>query len=312
MAEAEIIVPGSTSNLGASFDACGLALSLYLRVSIEAQTKTFEISGSGEGADTLPTGESNLIARVARFVAERRGRKIEGARLRIENQIPLARGLGSSSAAIIAGISVYEVLSGDMLTPDDIFSYALNFEPHGDNLAPGLLGGLVVTCVVEKKDERNRLVTVKRPWPQAIKVVLAIPDYEMDTGKMRRALPQQLSLSDAVFNIQRAALLQAALSESRLDLFSEALRDRLHQSHRAPFGPGIREVLQLNDETERHAGLLGVAVSGAGSTMIAFATDHLREIGATMSQRLKECGAGSRIVEVEVDNGGRTVTYSES
>jgi len=312
MAEAEITVPGSTSNLGASFDACGLALSLYLRVNVEAQTKTFEITGTGEGAGTLPTDESNLIARVARFVAESRGRKIEGARLRVDNQIPLARGLGSSSAAIIAGISIYEVLSREKLASDDIFSYAMHFESHGDNLAPGLLGGLVVTCVVAKEDGQNKLVTVKRPWPQAIKIVLAIPDYEMDTGEMRRALPQQLSLSDAVFNIQRAALLQAVLSEGRLDLFNEALRDRLHQPHRAPFGPGIREVLQLNDETDRHDGLLGVAVSGAGSTMIAFATQHQREIGAMMGQRLKECGVSSRIVEVEVDNVGRTVTYSES
>jgi len=312
MAEAEIIVPGSTSNLGASFDACGLALSLYLRVNVEAQTTSFEINGTGEGAATLPTDESNLIARVARFVAERRGRTLGGARLRVENQIPLARGLGSSSAAIIAGISIYEVLSGEKLAPDDIFDYAMHFESHGDNLAPGLLGGLVVTCVVAMEGGQNKLVTVKRPWPQAIKIVLAIPDYEMDTAEMRRALPQQLSLSDAVFNIQRAALLQAVLSEGRLELFSEALRDRLHQPHRAPFGPGIREVLQLNDETSHHDGLLGVAVSGAGSTMIAFATRHLREIGATMTRRLKECGVSSRIVEVEVDNGGRTVTYSES
>src|SRR5258706_16192365 len=150
MAEAEIIVPGSTSNLGASFDACGLALSLYLRVTVEAESNSFEIIRAGEGASTLPADESNLIARVARFVAERRGRKIAGARLRVDNEIPLARGLGSSSAAIIAGISVYEALSGERLSEHEIFTYAMHFESHGDNLAPGLLGGLVVTCVVEK------------------------------------------------------------------------------------------------------------------------------------------------------------------
>ena len=308
MADTEIVVPGSTSNLGASFDACGLALSLYLRVTVEAESSSFEVIRAGEGANSLPADESNLVARVARFVAERRGRKISGARLLVDNQIPLARGLGSSSAAIIAGISVYEVLSRERLSQDEIFSYALRFESHGDNLAPGLLGGLVVTCVTEQEDASNRLVTVKRTWPQAVKIVLAIPNYEMDTGEMRRALPQQVPLSDAVFNIQRAALLQALLSEQRLDLFSEALRDRLHQSHRAPFGPGIGEVLQLNDETDKHPGLLGVAVSGAGSTMIAFATEHLSEIGATMGQRLSDCGAESRILEVLVDNRGRTVT----
>src|SRR5882672_3981679 len=127
MAEAEIIVPGSTSNLGASFDACGLALSLYLRVTVEAESKSFEIFGAGEGANTLPADESNLIARVARFVAERRGKKIAGARLMVDNQIPLARGLGSSSAAIVAGISVYELLSGEKLSQDEIFGYAMHF-----------------------------------------------------------------------------------------------------------------------------------------------------------------------------------------
>jgi len=310
MAVSEIIVPGSTSNLGASFDACGLALSLYLRVTLEEESQGFEILGAGEGANTLPADESNLIARVARFVAEHRGMKIAGGRLMVDNQIPLARGLGSSSAAIVAGISVYEVLSGEKLSQDEIFSYAMHFESHGDNLAPGLLGGLVVACVIEKEDRPRTLLAVKRTWPQAVKIVLAVPNYEMDTGEMRRALPQHVPLSDAVFNIQRAALLQALLSDQRLDLFNEALRDRLHQPHRAPFGPGIREVLQLNDETDKHPGLLGVAISGAGSTMIAFATEHLREIGATMGRRLSDCGAESRILQVQVDNRGRTVTYS--
>ena len=128
MSISEIVVPGSTSNLGASFDACGLALSLYLRVRIEERTSRFEIVPTGEGAETVPRDESNLIARVARFVAEDRRKPIGGARLGVDNQIPLARGLGSSSAAIISGISVYEALSGENLNTDELFGYALHFE----------------------------------------------------------------------------------------------------------------------------------------------------------------------------------------
>jgi homoserine kinase len=302
----EIKIPASTSNLGASFDACGLALSLYLRVTVEDRANGFEVVPSGEGADRVPRDESNLIARVARSVAELRGKKIHGARLLVASQIPLARGLGSSSAAIIAGISVYETLTGDRLSDEELFGYALRFEDHGDNLAPSLLGGMVVACVVERLGQRS-LVTVKRAWPEDVKIVLCIPEFEMGTSIMRGVLPKEVMLADAVFNLQRAALLQALISEHRFDLFSEAVRDRLHQARRIPHGPGLSEVLRLNDQTRDYPGLLGVAMSGAGSTMIAFATENFSQIAAEMSYRFATAGVRSRTLEVEVDNRGRVV-----
>jgi homoserine kinase len=306
MQRTEITIPASTSNLGASFDAVGLALALYLRVAVEEPAARFVINATGEGADAVGRGEANLIARVARFVAERRGREISGSRLTVTSEIPLARGLGSSSSAIIAGISVYETLAGERLSAEEIFRYALHFEGHGDNLAPSLLGGLVVACVVAR-DESQSLATVKRAWPDEVKIVLAVPDYEMNTAEMRRALPQEVSLADAVFNVQRAALLQAVISERRFELLHEALRDRLHQPHRAPYGPGLNEVLKLNDETGAHPGLLGVAISGAGSTLIAFANDRFAEIAALLEQRLARADVQARTFAVAVDNRGRVV-----
>ncbi|HLF82781.1 MAG TPA: homoserine kinase, partial [Blastocatellia bacterium] len=255
-----------------------------------------------------PRDESNLILRVARSVGDLRGNKIDGARLHVNSQIPLARGLGSSSAAIIAGLSVYEALSGERLSEDELFSYALRFEDHGDNLAPSMLGGLVVACVVERTGQGRSLVTVKRAWPEDVKIVLCIPEFEMDTTKMRSVLPREVTLTDAVFNTQRAALLQALISERRFDLFSEALRDRLHQPHRVPQGPGLVDVLRMNDHTRDHPGLLGVALSGAGSTMIAFATENFSAIAAAMNQRLASAGVRSCAIEVEVDNRGRVVS----
>jgi homoserine kinase len=304
---AEIIVPASTSNLGASFDACGLALGLYLKVTVEQQIAGFEITLAGEGADRLPRDESNLIVRVARSVARHRGRTLGGARLAVSSQIPLARGLGSSSAAIIAGVSVYQTLTGDRLSEDELFGYALDFEEHGDNLAPSLLGGLVVTCLVERATRDRTLVTVKRDWPEEVKVVLCIPEFEMDTARMRSVLPEQVTLRDAVYNVQRAALLQALIAQRRFDLFSEALRDRLHQPHRVSHGSGLSEVLRLNDEVRDYPGLLGVAMSGAGSTMTAFATGNFQQIAAEMSYRFATAGVRSRTLEVEVDNRGRVI-----
>lgn len=305
MAKTEITVPASTSNLGASFDTCGLALALYLRVTVEEQAERFEIIPSGEGAASVPRDESNLIARVARFVAEQRGQKISGARLLVDSQIPLARGLGSSSSAIIAGITVYEVLADERLSEEEFFRYALHFEGHGDNLAPSLLGGLVVACVVEREEQGLSLMTVKRAWPEEVKIVVVIPELELETAKMRAALPQAVSMHDAVFNLQRAALLQAAISERRFELLGEALRDCLHQPYRAPLAPGLSEVLQLNEERHHYPGLLGVAISGAGSTMIAFATENRAEIGAAMVARLAACDVQSQALKLEVDNIGR-------
>jgi homoserine kinase len=312
MAKSEITVPASTSNLGASFDTCGLALSLYLRVEVEPQTRGFEIIPTGEGAEKVPLDESNLIVRAARYVAadRRRGNQVlPGARLRVDSQIPFSRGLGSSSTAIIAGISVYEALTGDRLEQEDFFEYALHFEGHGDNIAPSMLGGLVVAVVKEFTDfsgsERRSLITVKRPWPDAVRIVLCIPEFEMETAKMRAVLPQMVTRHDAIYNLQRGALLQAALAEGRYELLNEALRDRLHQPYRAPVTRGLSEVLHLNDEAGKHPGLLGVAISGAGSTLIAFATENCREIGNEMSARLAACGVKSRVMEVKADSRGR-------
>jgi homoserine kinase len=307
MRQTEITVPASTSNLGSSFDTCGLALALYLRVTVEPQTHGFRVVPTGEGADVVPRDASNLIVRTARFVAEQRGAELSGARLRVHSEIPLTRGLGSSSSAIIAGISVYEALTGDRLSDDEFFRYALHYEDHGDNLAPCRLGGLVLACIVEEGHEQLSMIAVKRAWPEEVKVVVAIPDLEMETAKMRAALPKSVPMRDAVFNMQRAALLQAAVAERKFDLISEALRDRLHQPFRAPLAPGLSEVLYLNNELHRFPGLLGVAISGAGSTLIALATENTARIAAAMQARLEACGVRARAMEVEVDNVGRVI-----
>jgi homoserine kinase len=308
MRRAEITVPASTSNLGASFDTCGLALALYLKVAVEESENGFEVIATGEGASIIPRDESNLICRVAHAVSEKRGKRIGGARLFVDNQIPLARGLGSSSAAIVAGISLYEILAGEQLSTDDFFSYAMGFEEHGDNLAPSLLGGLVVACIVERAGGTRSLVTVKRAWPEEVKIILAIPEFEMETARMRAALPQSLPLADAVFNVQRAALLQAAISEKRFELMGEALRDRLHQPYRAPLAPGLEAALKLNEEAGQRRGLLGVALSGAGSTVAAYITENGDEIADALRAPFEAAGLRARTLEVAVDIRGRVTS----
>src|SRR5262245_19948435 len=319
MVKTEIIIPASTSNLGAGFDTCGLALSLYLRIEVEPRAKGFEIIPTGEGAEKIPLDESNLIIRAARYVASERNKinggnsHLPGARLRIDSQIPLSRGLGSSSTAIIAGISVYETLTEDRLSENDFFDDALHFEGHGDNLAPSMLGGLVVAVVKESTDfsgtQRRSLIAVKRSWPEAIKIVLCIPEIEMETVKMRAVLPQMLTRHDAIYNLQRAALFQAALAEHRFELINEALRDCLHQPYRAHLVPGLSDVLHLHEERDKYPGLLGIAISGAGSSLIALALDNCHEIGATMVKRFSATGVNARALQVKADNQGRRMRF---
>ena len=140
-------------------------------------------------------------------MAELRGGTIKGVSLLVDNQIPLARGLGSSSAAIIAGILVYETLTDDRLTEEEMFGYALRFKDTAIISRRACLGD---GCRLRRRSRRERsLAAIKRAWPEEVKIVLCIPEFEMDTGRMRSVLPREVTLTDAVFNIQRSALLQA-------------------------------------------------------------------------------------------------------
>lgn len=271
-----------------------------MKVTVGSKVPEFELELQGEGAKSLPRDEQNLIVEVARFVAADRGATLKPARLHVENEIPLARGLGSSSAAIVAGISLYEVLAQETLSQDDFFRYALHFEAHGDNLGPARLGGLVVVCT-----SGSTLIALKRTWPANVKIVVVVPELELETKKMREAIPTLVKAEDAVFNLQRAALFQAAISEGRFELIQEAMRDRLHQPFRAALAPPLADVLELNDHAREIDGLLGVSISGAGSTVIALTLGNASEIGRRMQVPFNSMGIPSQVMELDVDNEGR-------
>src|SRR5262252_9382186 len=254
-------VPAGTSNLGAGFDALGLALEIYLRVRIELTSK-MEIVALGVDAAEIPTTSDNLILRVARRVAERRNRELPPFRMTIANEIPLARGLGSSAAAIIAGITCYELVTQDGLTEPETFKYAFELESHPDNRSPALRGGLV--AAFQREDSQVFIANLK--VAPGVKSVIVIPEFEISTEKARAVLPQTYSRKDAVYNLQRSALIIGALTTGNWSLVREAMNDRIHQPYRASLIPGFEEILAL-----RTPGMYGVALSGAGPTIFALA-----------------------------------------
>jgi homoserine kinase len=294
-------IPASTANLGAGFDALSLALSRYLRIALQPGDE-MRIEATGIDASSIPLTVDNLICRVAAATAKRRGRTLPPYHLKIENEIPLARGMGSSAAAIIAGITCYEALAGDWLSEQELFRSAFEFESHPDNLAAALNGNLNSAAVA---DDGTVLVS-KLTIPGRIGAVVVIPSFELSTEKARSILPETYSRKDAVYNIQRAALTIAALTTGNWSLIREAMRDRIHQPYRAKLIPGLEEILALDIK-----GLLGVALSGAGPTVFAFVDPKLAvEVGNTLRSTFEKNGVQAAAHMLDIDTSGRLIDQS--
>jgi homoserine kinase len=290
-------IPASTSNLGSGFDALSLAVSRYLEVSF-ARSDAFAIEASGVNAVSIPLTADNLVQRVAFHVARKRDRELSPFRLRIANHIPLARGLGSSAAAIIAGITCYEWIAEDRLTDDEIFRYAHEFEPHPDNLAASLYGGLIAAATSTSGETYVARLTIAG----GAAAVAVVPEFELYTAKARAVLPAAHSHSDAVYNIQRSALTIAALTTGKWSLLREAMRDRIHQPYRAQLIPGLAEILEMS-----LPGLMAVALSGAGPTVFAFTEPaQAHAIGMEIARTFLRFGVTATPHVLEIDTAGRT------
>ena len=276
----EIRVPASSANLGAGFDCFGLALDLHLTLRatiLDDPSAHEEIRTTGEpGSHLLPHAPSeNLIFKSMRYTAKRENIELPRLHIAAHNAIPLAAGLGSSAAAIVGGIRLAFALGGREVPVSRALRYATEIEGHADNVSAALLGGLTVTCV--RPD--GEVAVVKKQWPSEIRAIVVTPNFALETAKARAALPKQIDRADAVYNLQRSALLIAALDEHRYDLIWDALQDKIHQPYRQRLIPGLSEILN----TPRSAGLLGIALSGAGPSVIAFVNDHIEEIGRSVA-----------------------------
>ena len=253
-------VPASSANLGPGFDALGLALDIHLSCTFRTSVQ-LEITSSGVDAKDIPADESNLIWQTALEVARRRKLTLPSVHLCINNEIPLGKGLGSSAAALTAGVVMANQLLDLNWSRHRILDEAARIEGHPDNVSACVLGAIVASSM--EVDGVTHAVRVDLPANFGVAVV--VPDFVLPTVKARSVLPLTYSRADVVFNVQRSALLIAALFTGSTDSFSAALEDRLHQPYRAPLIPGFSEMLQL-----REPGLLGCALSGAGPSVLVF------------------------------------------
>ncbi|OJD27965.1 homoserine kinase [Blastomyces percursus] len=343
-----IKVPCSSANIGPGFDVIGLALSIYL----ELHVTTISISASkiplncaityeGENAEEVSLDpEVNLITRVALYVLrchDQRAFPVE-THVHIKNPIPLGRGLGSSGAAVTAGVMLGNEIGGLKMNKARMLDYCLMIERHPDNVAAALYGGFVGTYLNELKPEdlawkeiplsevlpapAGGIDTGVKPpeppvgighykkfaWSPQIKAITIIPSFELPTAKAREVLPEVYTRADVIYNLQRATLLPSALSQSPLDpdMIYLAMQDKVHQPYRKHLVPGLTEILSSMTPTTQ-PGLLGICLSGAGPTILALATTNFTQIADRIVSQFKQYGIECRWEVLEPAEDGAVV-----
>ncbi len=316
-------VPATSANLGPGFDSLGLALQLHSFIGIR-QRRDSDGSQSvvtGGFATNVPLDESNICYRAALKLLRHVGAPQQDFVLEAENNIPLSRGLGSSSAArvgsLVAANEWARQNGWNTASNDEILTLATELEGHPDNAAAALLGGLVVSAVAQSYSDapasastHGEALAARLPVPQFPQFLVWVPHEELATKKARAALRDSYSRADAVFNVSRASLLLAALSTGRFDLLRQALHDRLHQPYRAPLIPGYDDVVQ----SAMNAGALGATLSGAGSSVLLWLspqeTSAQDAVRSAVQDAASRAGAPGDLLSLPVDNDGCVVLPS--
>jgi homoserine kinase len=287
-------VPATGANLGCLFDCGAIAFNLYadIRVTPRADDQIV-VHYQGVNADRIHDGADNLVARIMRDTLRGWG-KTHGFELEIENQIPVGAGVGSSAAAIVGAVVASCRLADRPLFDEEIVSLATRCEGHPDNVAAAWHGGFTVAV-----ESAGRVLSYSCPVPEPLGLVLVVPDYALPTEEARKVLPDGYSRADAVHNLQRAAVLTAQLFSGKAELHRSFFDDRWHQSFRSHLVPGLPEVLTL-----QHPDLLGICLSGAGPSLLAFTRGDSTAIGELIQKTLRDKEVQARVYSVAADNRG--------
>jgi len=285
MSLVRVRVPATSANLGPGFDCLGLALDWWNEADFVLDGEGVQVEVHGEGAESLPLGRDNLIAAAALRLYQHTGSAApHGLRIICNNTIPLGSGLGSSAAAVLQGLLGANRLLGDPLSMDQILVLAAELEGHPDNGAPALFGGLTAAVMTSNGVIYRRLAV------PALALAVVVPQFSLPTRAARAALPAQVALEDAVFNLSRSTLVVEALRSPDLDLLGQVMDDRLHQPYRLPLIPGA----QAAHQAALDAGAVACVLSGAGPSLLAVARSDPRPLAAAMLAAFQAAGLSAR------------------
>lgn len=299
MTPVRVRVPATSANLGPGFDCLGLALDWWNEAEFALEGDGLRVEISGEGADALPQDEANLVAASARCLYERAGATFPtGLRITCLNRIPLGSGLGSSAAAALLGLLGANRLLGDPFAPDQILALATEIEGHPDNAAPALWGGLTAAV------KTGSGVVSRRIEVPALALAVAVPQFDLPTHAARAALPAQVSMADAVYNLSCTALVVEALRMGDVDLLSQVMDDRLHQPYRLPLIPGAEAARRAALES----GAAACVLSGAGPSLLAVARGDPHPLAEAMAAAFRAAGLPVRAFTPSISPVGAQVT----
>lgn len=296
-------VPASSANLGPGFDALGIALSLYDEWTVRGGDFETPLVISCSNARGVPTDRSNLAYRAFRRVFALRRRPLPALRFELKSALPVAGGLGSSSAAIVGGLVAANAVLGRPFSNDALLDLAADFEGHPDNVAPALLGGFCSAVIVGKKV--CHVVWKSATLFRGLSAVAVTPNFALKTEKARAVLPARVTRADAVFNTGRAALMASALLSRRHDLLAVAMDDRLHQPYRRALIPGFAQALAGAVKAGAH----GAALSGAGPTVLALSpAGRASAVARAMEKAFVRAGVRASSHVLSIDTRGAVVT----
>lgn len=294
-------VPATSANLGPGFDCVGLALNLFNEVTMSEIPSGLEIVATGEGADKLPLNKHNLVAQAADMLFAHIGKQPTGLRIEQKNGVPVGSGMGSSSTALVAGMMAANELMDGGLAKSDILQLAAMEEGHPDNVAPAVMGGLTVALIEDGK------VVLHQPPIAEFTVIIVLPEIALLTKESRAALPEKVSMQDAVFNIARVGLLIRGLETADYDLLSHTMQDKLHQPYRIPLIKGMTEAFAAVKE----AGAASAVISGAGPSLLAFAPDDHKAIAQAGVDAYAQLGISARSFILDINHSGAVVVNTQ-
>ena len=293
-------VPATSANCGPGFDTLGLACNLYNYFTYELIDQGLSLKIEGEGTEKLKAGKNNLAFLSFYKVWDMIVGSKTGLSVIMSNNIPLSRGLGSSSTAIVAGLVAANHLTGNTLSKNEIVQLATEIEGHPDNVAPAILGGMTISYV-----DNGRASSLKFLPLKPFKLVAVVPDMPLATSLARRAIPKTVPHQDAVFNTSRAALLVGAMLTGDYQHLAAGLDDRLHQTYRAHLIPGMEDAFKAAVNN----GAFNAIISGAGSTLMAYVPINVscEAVGEAMCKVLSEHDLHSVFHILDIDTEGAVV-----
>ncbi len=298
----QVRVSASSANLGPGFDCMALALGLHTTVRLSASER-LEVVPIGETLKDTPRDSSNYVYESLLEVFERVGQQVPPLRLEIESDIPLARGLGSSAAALVAALIAANVWLESPLSSADLLDLSSFLEGHPDNVGAALYGGAVVATF-----DGSRASCLTLSVPANLGALVVVPTYALKTEVARGVLPAHYSRADAVHALSHTALLATALATGRLEFLAEAMQDRIHQPYRAPLVKGLPEIL----EGATRYGALGAALSGAGPSVLCLFDKNagtLSVLHAWLTKLLETYGFAASLLELEIPSSGAEVSW---